>query len=244
MVDKKDIDKFEEDIEKRFGVREFLKWFTLWGFLYGPIDERLHIRDALEKALKREIPPHVNWLFCFGGITFVIFVIQVITGTLLLFYYHPTVSEAYKSVQFINNHVPFGWLMRSVHRWGSNLIIITIFIHMVRVFYYGAYKPPRDFNWVIGVILFITVLSFSFTGNLLPWTQSAYWSTFVGTDIIEDIPVVGGFLKLFLRGGEEVTTFTLSRFFVFHILILPFFITFLLALHFSMIRRLGISDPL
>lgn len=243
-LEKKSVDKITEAIEKRISLREVINWFSLIGFIYGPLDERLRIREALEKAFKRPIPAHVNWLFCFGGITFFIFIIQAITGTLLFLYYRPTAAEAYTSIQFITNHVPFGWLIRSIHYWGSNLMILTVLIHMTRVFFYRAYRHPRDFNWVAGVFLLLITLSFSFTGSLLSWNQFSYWATTVGTEMVGFIPLLGKLLVIFLRGSIEVTEATLSRFFVTHVLLLPFIITFFLLLHFSMIRKLGIAEPL
>lgn len=229
----------------RTGLREILSWLTLLlGFVYGPLDPRLGIREALEKALRRPLPAHVNWLFCLGGITFFLFIIQVVSGTLLLFHYRPTVADAFGSIQFVTNYVAFGWLIRSVHRWGSTLMILAILLHMLRVLLYGAYRPPRELNWVVGVVLLVVTLAFGFTGYLLPWTQTSYWATNIGTEILGGIPLIGGGLKGFLRGGPTVSGATLTRFFVFHVLILPFTITFLLTAHFAMIRRLGISDPL
>ncbi len=229
----------------RTGLREILSWFILLlGFVYGPLDPKLGIREALEKALRRPIPPHVNWFFCLGGITFFLFIIQAVSGTLLMFHYRPTVAEAFGSVQFITNYVAFGWLIRGVHRWGSTLMILTIFLHMLRVLFYGAYRPPRELNWVVGMTLLVVTLAFGFTGYLLPWNQTSYWATSIGTEILGKIPLIGESLKGFLRGGPNVSGSTLTRFFVFHVLILPFTITFLLTAHFTMIRRQGISDPL
>ncbi len=216
----------------------------LTGALYGELDERLDFRTALARALKKPVPPHVNFWFCFGGITFLIFLIQVMTGVALLLYYRPTVEQAFASVVHISNNVPFGWLVRGFHHWGANLIIITVMIHAIRVFFHGAYKPPRDFNWVVGTMLMFMLLVFGFSGYLLPWTELSYWATVVGAEIPGAIPVIGDYLAYFVKGGDQVGQLALTRFFAVHVVILPVVALILLMLHFLMIRRLGISGPL
>lgn len=230
--------------ERRRGLRELIDLASLFGFLYTSLDERLSIKEGLEKALRKPVPPHVNFSFCLGGITFFLFFVQAITGVLLLMYYMPTVSEAYKSVVYITNEVNFGWLIRDLHHWASNLMIITVFLHMMRVFFYGAYKPPRDLNWITGVFLLLVTMTFGFTGYLLPWNQISYWATTVGTEIPGAFPLIGKFITFMMRGGEEVGQLTLSRFFAIHVVVLPATIAVLLAGHFFMIRRQGISGPL
>lgn len=236
--------KRDKESEQRTGFKEMLNWFTLSGFIYGPLDERLGIKEALEKALKRPIPAHVNWFFCFGGITFFLFCMQALTGGLLLFFYRPTAAEAFYSVQFITNDVPFGWLIRTIHHWSSHLMIITVSLHMLRVFLYGVYKPPREFNWVVGILLFFITLCFSFTGALLPWNNTLYWRSVIGTSKFSGIPFVGDFIVSFLRGGEYVGGATLTRFFAFHVFIFPSLLCLFLIVHFLMVRRQGISGPL
>ncbi len=216
----------------------------LTGTLYGELDERLDFRTALSRALKKPVPPHVNFWFCFGGITFLIFLIQVLTGVALLLYYRPTVEQAFASVVHITNNVPFGWLVRGFHHWGANLIIITVMIHAVRVFFHGAYKAPRDFNWVVGTMLMFMLLVFGFSGYLLPWTELSYWATVVGAELPGAIPYVGDYISYFLKGGDQVGQLALTRFFAVHVVILPVVAMVLLMLHFLMIRRLGISGPL
>ena len=234
----------QKDLEHRISLREVLSWLSLVGFVYGPLDERLGIRQALEKALKKPVPHHVNWTFCFGGITFFMFLLLAATGILLLMYYRPTIAEAYASVVYIANEVPFGWLIRGLHFWAGNLMIIMVILHMLRVFFYGAYKSPRDLNWIAGFVLFMLTLGFGFTGYLLPWNQISYWATTVGTEIPGAIPLVGDTLKYLTRGGAEVSQTTLTRFFAIHVVILPAIISFFLAVHFAVIRRQGISGPL
>lgn len=237
-------DKKNKDLEKRGSFREIISLLTLTGFVYGPLDERLSIREALEKNLKKPVGDHVNWTFCFGGITFLFFIVQAFTGVLLLMYYEPTTAAAYKSVVHITNNVPFGWLMRGIHHWAANLMTVFVFLHMLRVFFYGAYKAPRDFNWVTGVVLLLLTLGFGFTGYLLPWNQISYWATTVGTEIPSAVPIAGDLIKMLIRGGNDVTQATLTRFFAVHVLILPASIAAFLIGHFLMIRKQGISEPL
>ncbi|MBI2251828.1 MAG: cytochrome b N-terminal domain-containing protein [Armatimonadetes bacterium] len=214
------------------------------GLLYGELDRRLELHEALQKALKKPVPKHVNFSFCFGGITFLLFLIQVFTGILLALYYRPSPEAAYESVRHITNDVTLGWLIRGVHRWASTLMIIFVIFHTLRVFLTGVYKPPRELNWMVGVCLFGVTLIFGFTGYLLPWDQLAYWATTVGTEIAGGVPIIGDFLLLMMRGGKEVSGETLTRFFTGHVIILPLVVFILLGLHFLMVRRQGISGPL
>jgi len=216
----------------------------LTGAMYGELDERLDFRTALQRALRKPVPRHVNFWFCFGGITFLIFIIQLVTGIALLLYYRPTVEQAYHSVVHITNNVPFGWLVRGFHHWGANLIMVTVMIHALRVFLYGAYKPPRDFNWVVGALLMFGLLLFGFSGYLLPWNELSYWATVVGAEIPGAIPWIGDALAYFIKGGDTVGQLALTRFFAFHVVIMPLCMMVLLGLHFLMIRRLGIAGPL
>ncbi len=239
----------KKDIEKRTLFRELFDIFSLTGFLYGPLDERLKFRDALEKQLKKTTPHYRffierNFLACLGGITFVLFLIQVATGVLLLMYYRPTIAEAYNSIVEITNNIHFGWLVRGMHHWAANVMIITVILHMTRVFFVGAYKPPRDFNWLTGMTLLLLTFTFGFSGYLLPWSQISYWATTVGTDSIGAVPFIGETLRYFVRGGPQVSQLALTRFFALHVVILPGVALFCLGLHFLMIRRQGISEPL
>lgn len=229
---------------QRTGLRELFDLFSLTGFIYGQLDDRLDIKDAVEKNLSKPVPSHVNWTYCFGGITLFLFIVQAVTGILLLMYYRPTVAEAYKSVVYITNNVPFGWLVRGLHHWASNGMIVMVFLHMLRVFFYGAYKPPRDFNWVTGVILLMLTLGFGFTGYLLPWNQISYWATTVGTEAPGAMPVIGEYITILMRGGPAIGQITLTRFFAVHVVLLPLTIGFFLMGHFFMIRKQGISGPL
>jgi quinol-cytochrome oxidoreductase complex cytochrome b subunit len=235
----------DQEFERRTLAREFVNLFTLFtGVLYGELDERLEIREAIKKNLKKPVGAHVNWTFCFGGISFFLFLILVVTGILLMAYYRPTTTEAYESVVLISNVVPYGWLIRGLHHWAANLMVLMVIIHMIKVFIYGAYKPPRDFNWVVGVILLLLTMAFGFSGYLLPWNQVSFWATTVVTDATGALPLIGEPIKYFIRGGPEVSQLTLSRFFTLHVIVLPAVTCVFLFLHFGMLRKQGISGPL
>ena len=209
------------------------------------LDERYGFIEPMKKMLAKPVPIFATkWMYCLGGITFALFIIQGITGTLLAFYYKPTPEEAYASIQVIENQVQFGAAIRAIHHWAANGMIIMVVAHLLRVFITGAFKPPRELNWITGVLLFVITLGFGFTGYLLPWDQRAFWATTVGTEIGGGIPWIGDLILIFLRGAWNVTAITLSRFYAVHILVLPVVIIVLMGLHFIMIRKQGIARPL
>ena len=175
--------------------------------------------------------------------TLFLFIIQVLTGILLLLYYRPTPNDAFESVQYMMTQVRFGWLIRSVHSWSANLMIFTAFVHMFSVYFLKAYRKPRELTWVSGMLLLFIVMGFGFSGYLLPWNTLAFFATKVGTEMAGSIPVVGKWLLIFLRGGEEVTGATLTRFFGFHVAVLPGLATLLLAIHLLLVQQLGMSVP-
>ncbi|HSJ52666.1 MAG TPA: cytochrome b N-terminal domain-containing protein [Anaerolineae bacterium] len=208
-------------------------------------DERFNVRGPLQAFLKKPVPKHaLRWYFCLGGITFSLFVIQGITGILLSLYYKPTPEQAYDSILFIMNNVRFGWLIRSIHSWSATLMIAACLAHMLRVYITGAYKKPRELNWVAGVVLLLLTLTFGFTGYLLPWDQKALWGSTVGSEIMGVVPFVGEQLLALLRGGPDITGLTLTRFYGIHMLVLPVATLLFLGMHFIVIRRQGISGPL
>ncbi len=214
----------------------------------GPILRWLRERydiAAMEAFIhKKEVPIHKHsvWYY-FGGITLFFFVIQVFTGILLLLYYRPTAEAAFESVQFIMTEVRFGWLIRSVHSWSANLMVLAAFVHLFSVFFMRAYRKPRELTWVSGVLLLFLSLGFGFSGYLLPWNELAFFATKVGTEIVAVVPLVGDFLLEFLRGGEEVTGATLTRFFGFHVAVLPMISTLLLMFHLLAVQKQGMSLP-
>ncbi len=199
----------------------------------------LHPVKVKEHALK------FSYTFCLGGISAALFLILAVTGILLMFYYHPSVPHAYNDMKDLEFVVSSGTFLRNLHRWSAHLMVVTVFLHMLRVFYRGAYKPPREFNWVVGVFLFVITLLFSFTGYLLPWDQLSYWAITVGTTIASYIPFFGKTIRFLLLGGNIVGEGALLRFYVLHCAILPAFIIILMAVHFWRVRKDGgISGPL
>jgi cytochrome b6 len=215
-----------------------------YGRLWNWLDERVGLAEMEKLARKKEIPVHRHTIwYYFGGMTLFLFGIQVATGILLLFYYRPSAEEAYESVRFLMTDVRFGWLVRSIHSWASNLMIFTLFVHFFSVLFLKAYRAPREVTWVSGMALLGIALGFGFTGYLLPWNELSYFATKVGTEITGVLPVVGPFLRRVLRGGEEVSGATLTRFYGIHVAVLPALITFLLGLHLFMVQKHGMSVP-
>jgi quinol-cytochrome oxidoreductase complex cytochrome b subunit len=210
----------------------------------GWLDERFGWDALLAPLRHKTVPVHrLTYWYFFGGITLFLFGIQVCTGILLLLYYRPSSSEAFESVQYIMTRVQFGWLVRSIHSWSANLMIFTAFVHMFSVLFLRAYRKPRELIWVSGMILLLLTMGFGFSGYLLPWNTLAFFATKVGTEIAGQVPVVGKSIMVFLRGGEEVTGATLSRFFGFHVAVLPGITTVLLLLHVAFIQKFGMSVP-
>ena len=207
-------------------------------------DERFNVREFAKEFAGHPVPAHVNWLYCFGGITFLCFVIQAISGVLLAFYYQPTTDAAYRSILHIMDDVPFGAFLRGIHAWTANIMILMVTLHMLRVFFHGAYRPPREFNWVTGVALFFLTVTFGFSGYLLPMNQLSYWATKVGAEIAGSMPFIGHQVQAFLLGGTKISDATLSRFYAIHVIILPLTVIALLGVHFKMVRDKGIAEPL
>jgi quinol-cytochrome oxidoreductase complex cytochrome b subunit len=187
----------------------------------------------------------VTYTFCLGGLSFFMFLVLTMTGVLLMFYYIPSADLAYQSMKDIEASVTFGQLMRNMHRWAAQGMVIAVFLHMCRVFYTGSYKPPREFNWVIGVLLLVTTFLLSFTGYLLPWDQLSLWAVTVGTNIGGAAPFVGSQVNMVLRGDFEIGQPALIRFYTLHVIFLPLVGAFLMAVHYWRIRKDGgISGPL
>ncbi len=187
----------------------------------------------------------IPYTFCLGGLSFFMFLVLTITGVLLMFYYIPSVTTAYQNMKDIQSTVTFGQLLRNLHRYAAHAMVITVFLHMCRVFYTGSYKPPREFNWVIGVILLTVTFLLSFTGYLLPWDDLALWAVTVGTNMIGATPVVGREVRFLAVGGFEVGQNALIRFYTLHVIGLPLIAAVLMAAHFWRVRKDGgISGPL
>lgn len=209
------------------------------------LDERLGLQSIYNVTLDRKVPK-VNWWFTLGSGSLFLFIIQAVTGVFLTVYYVPSPDHAYDSIQYIMNNVAFGWLIRGIHHWGASLMVIFVFGHMLRTFFFGAYKYPRELTWMTGVILLLATLGMGFTGYLLPWNQRAYWATTVGTEIAGTVPFLGPFINAVMRGGTDLSGVTLARFFAVHIWFLPAVILAIIGIHIYLIIRLGIAgipDP-
>ena len=204
------------------------------------LDERLSWRQVWGAIFLRKIPK-VNWLYTLGSASLFVAVTQIVTGILLTIYYVPTPDHAYDSVQYITTQLPAGWFIRGLHHWGASAMVVLVVLHLLRVIYYGAYKFPREVTWLTGVFLLLVVIGFGFTGYLLPWDQKAYWATTVGTRIAGTPPIIGQWILLVMRGGEELSAVTLARFFGVHVWVLPAALLTLLAIHLYLVIRIGIS---
>jgi menaquinol-cytochrome c reductase cytochrome b subunit len=207
------------------------------------LEERSGLIGGIRYFLFRKVPADTNWMQTLGSATLTAFLVQAVTGVILAMYYKPEPGTAYQSVQHITNDVTLGWLVRGMHKWGASVFIILMFLHMARVFLFGAYKYPRELNWIIGVLLLVLGMLEGFTGYLLPWDQTAYWATIVGINLNGTAPVVGPFLSQFLRGGAEIGTDTIARFYSLHMLLLPGGIIGLILLHLYLVIRLGVTSP-
>ncbi len=212
---------------------------------YNYLDDRLKLKGLVDYMGQKYVPVHrYSVWYYFGGVSLFFFIIQVITGILLLFYYKGSSDLAFESIKFIMSRVQFGWLVRSIHVWSANLFILSIFIHMFSVYFEKSYRYPREMTWVTGVLMFFLALGFGFSGYLLPWNELSLFATKVGSDIAGQVPVVGPLLKQFIRGGDDVTGATLSRLFGFHVALFPGIFTILLGIHLILIQRQGISEPM
>ena len=207
------------------------------------LEERSGIVGAISYFLFRKVPRGTNWFHTLGSATLTAFIVQLVTGVILAFYYKPSPDEAYASIQTITNDLTLGWLVRGMHRWGASVFIILLFLHMGRVFLFGAYKYPRELNWLLGVFILVLAMLEGFTGYLLPWDQTAYWATVVGINLNATAPFAGPFLSDFLRGGQEIGTNTLSIFYSMHMLLIPGGLIGLITLHIYLVIRLGVTSP-
>jgi quinol-cytochrome oxidoreductase complex cytochrome b subunit len=245
----------EREREQETLRSRFLKWLEdatdsrilaiprFFGFLYGPIDDRLSLGQAWKASLSRRLPKHVGWIHAFGGTTYLLFLILVATGVLLSFYYRPSVAEAYPSLQYLENQVTFGWLVRHVHFWTASLVVIFSFFHFLRVLVSGGYRAPRQTTWLSGILFFPVLLAFVTSGYLLPWDQWAYWTTTDGIEALRTFPVIGGMVADVFRADEFVSGATLSRFYATHVILLPWVALLLISLHFQLMRKHGVDPP-
>ena len=209
----------------------------------GWLDERTGSTSFLTGLLYRKVPKGTNWFYTLGSATLIAFVSQAITGVFLAMYYTPSPDQAYGSITHLTNDVWLGEFVRGMHKWGSSVMIILIFLHMGRTFFFGAYKYPRELNWVIGVVLLILTLLMGLTGYLLPFDQQSYWATIVANNITGTGPVVGPYLADFLRAGPEIGATTLSRFYAIHMLLVPGALIALIGAHLWLVAKLGTTAP-
>jgi menaquinol-cytochrome c reductase cytochrome b subunit len=211
--------------------------------IVGWLDERSGVSPILRAFLWRKTPRGTNWYYTLGSATLFAFLSQAVTGVFLAMYYDPSPSGAYGSIRHIINEVWLGELVRGMHKWGATVMVVLIFCHMGRTFVFGAYKYPRELNWIIGVVLLVLTLAMAFTGYLLPFDQRSFWATVVGVNINASGPIVGPYLADFLRAGPEFTATTLSRFYAIHMLLIPVLIAALIGAHIYLVTKLGTTAP-
>jgi hypothetical protein len=220
-------------------------WKPLWQRAVGWVDDRYEVVAPLKEAVTKPVPRFARqWMYCLGGMTAFVFAVQCVTGIMLAFYYQPTAAAAYASIEYIEKSVRFGAQVRTIHAWSANAMIVLCVAHMLRTFIVGAYKKPRELNWVSGVVLLAVTMVFGFTGYLLPWDQRAFWATTVGSDIAGGVPAIGNFALVMMRVGWNVTEATLGRFYALHVIVVPIATIGAMLAHFYMVRRLGIYRPL
>jgi len=207
------------------------------------VDERTAGVRATKWFLFRHVPRDVSWAQTLGSATLTAFIVQTLTGVILAMYYTPDPRTAYQSIEHITNELTLGWLVRGMHRWGASVFIILLFLHMGRVFLFGAYKYPRELTWITGVLLLATGMLLGFTGYLLPWDQTAYWATVVGINLNGTAPFAGPWLAQFLASGPEIGADTLAKWYALHMLVLPGAIIALIGVHIYLVTRLGVTSP-
>jgi menaquinol-cytochrome c reductase cytochrome b subunit len=207
------------------------------------LEERSGLVGGVKYFLFRKVPSDTNWFHTLGSATLTAFLVQALTGAILAMYYKPDPDKAYDSIQHITNDVALGWLVRGMHRWGASVFIILMFFHMARVFLFGAYKYPRELNWIVGVLLLVLGMLEGFTGYLLPWDQTAYWATVVGINLNGTVPILGPFIADFLQGGAQIGPDTLPRWYALHMLLIPGALFALIGFHLYLVVRLGVSSP-
>ncbi|HET7678115.1 MAG TPA: cytochrome b N-terminal domain-containing protein [Candidatus Limnocylindrales bacterium] len=242
-------------VERVAAVDEYIRRSAVWRSIFRqpyPSDERSRAMAVMNNVFLHLHPVRVRqhavkfaYTFCLGGLSFFLFLVLTVTGVYLMFFYVPSTTMAYTNILQIQSEVVFGLLTRNIHRWGAHLMVFFVFLHMMRVFYHGAYKPPREFNWVIGVLLLFLTLFLSFTGYLLPWDQIAYWAVTIGFNMGGYAPVLSKPAQFLIFGSVEIDQRVLLHFYVFHVIAMPLIVAVLLAVHFWRIRKDGgISGPL
>ncbi|MFL5820010.1 MAG: cytochrome bc complex cytochrome b subunit [Solirubrobacteraceae bacterium] len=207
------------------------------------VDERTSLSGSLRWMMFRKVPKGTNWFYTLGSATMFAFLSQAVTGVFLAMYYDPSPTRAYESARHLTNDVFLGEFVRGMHKWGATAMMVLIFLHMARTFFFGAYKYPRELNWVIGVVLLVLTMMMSLTGYLLPFDQRSYWATIVAVNLNGTAPILGPFLADFLRAGPDFTATTLSRFYSVHMLLVPGAIAALIGAHLYLVAKLGTTAP-
>ncbi|MFN8224540.1 MAG: cytochrome b N-terminal domain-containing protein [Gaiellales bacterium] len=207
------------------------------------VEERTGLVGYIKWFLFRNVPRDTNWMQTLGAATLTAFLVQATTGVFLAMYYRPDPDTAYSSITRITEDITLGWLVRGMHKWGASVFIILMFFHMARTFLFGAYKYPRELNWITGALLLVMGMAEGFTGYLLPWDQTAYWATVVGINLNATAPFAGPFLAQFLQGGTSIGADTLPKFYALHMLVVPGGIMALIGLHMYLVVRLGVTSP-
>ena len=226
--------------QERINLTEIFSFITTFGLAYGDIDTRKPVEEAVEEAFKKPLPVYAQWPYVLGIIAFVLFLFQVVTGMLLAFYYQPATETAYNSVLLIIRDTSLGWYLHQMHYWGSNILIVLLALRLIRFFLHGTYKAPRELLWIFGVALMLLAGYAAQTGTLLPWDQPAYWSTTRSLEVLKQVPLLGSFFS-FLVGGLDIHSITLTRFYIFHVTLIPALMFTFFYLHFATIRRIGLS---
>ena len=227
--------------EARVNLTEFFALLTSLGLFYVEVDTKKPLRPAVREALAKPVSSYAEWPRVLGPLAVLFFLFQVVSGVLLAFYYRASPSEAYESIRFILRDVNFGWLIHQTHRWGGQLLVAILILRMVRFFFGGVYKKPRELLWISGALLLLLAMHADLTGRLLTWNQISYWSTVRGAELIFTLPLIGSLLG-FLVGGQEIGAATLSRFYILHILILPAAVFALLYFNFATVQRVGLTE--
>lgn len=208
------------------------------------MSERFPIKDYIQQHLTQYyLPKNLNFWYFFGFLSVFIFFLQIITGIWLTIFYTPTPNKAFASIEMLMRDIPYGWLLRYLHSTGASLFFILIYAHIFRSFLYGSYKKPRELVWLLGLCLYIILLIEAFLGYLLPWGQTSYWASQIGTSLFESIPKIGPTLTLWIRGNNAVTGETLHRFFAFHVIAIPLVLIFLIRLHLIALHKVGSNNP-
>ena len=227
-------------LEARFSLTDIFSMLTGFGLFPAELDSRRPLREALREAFDRPLPSYARWPRVLGILSILLFAFLVLTGAMLAFYYQPGAAEAYGSVTTIVRDVSFGWFVHQMHRWGSYLLLVILLVRIGRFYFQGLYKAPREGLWILAVLTFLAALHADFTGRLLGWNADGYWTSVRAAEVIAALPVLGPMFA-FLTGSETIDALVLTRFYFLHIFIVPAALLVLFYLHFSGVRRVGLS---